>query len=105
MRCVLGSNVDFLERMGTHAMFLFVGSIIIGSTPRPLRWLMGCTVGWIIHFLLLRILKIALPLVRQRLEDTAKLKAEVNHPWVPPVGIPFFFIIIIKTQYFLHGNI
>lgn len=70
-------------------MALFMGSIVIGSTPRLFRPLMGYIVGSVINLLLLRVLKHVLPVVKQRLEDTQKLKADPSHPWVPPVSCSF----------------
>lgn len=76
----------FLDRLGTHAMFFFMGSIVISATPKRVQFITGYIFGWIIYFLLLRIMSIARPIVQRRLEDTARLKADLSHTWVPPVG-------------------
>ncbi|KAI2603775.1 ent-kaurene oxidase [Hypoxylon sp. NC1633] len=80
----LCSDMEFLERLGTHAMVLFMGSIVISATPKPVRFITGHIIGWTIYFLLQRIMRIAVPVVQQRLDNTARLRADPSHPWVPP---------------------
>ncbi|KAI0481797.1 ent-kaurene oxidase [Xylaria cf. heliscus] len=75
---------DFLTRLRDHAMCVFAGALIINSTPGPVRWITGYLVGWASYFLFLRVCRICLPFVKQRLENTAKLKNDSSFPWIPP---------------------
>ncbi|KAI3317912.1 ent-kaurene oxidase [Xylariaceae sp. AK1471] len=75
---------DFLTRLRDHAMCVFAGALIINSTPGPIRWISGYLIGWTSYFLFLRVCRICLPFVKQRLENTAKLRQNPSFPWTPP---------------------
>ncbi|KAI1775357.1 ent-kaurene oxidase [Hypoxylon cercidicola] len=77
-------NMDFLQRIQDHSMFLFLGSILISSTPGPLRFITGYAVGWACYFQLQRVSKLCLPFVKERLDNTAMLKEDPGYSWVPP---------------------
>ncbi|KAI1204700.1 ent-kaurene oxidase [Annulohypoxylon truncatum] len=77
-------NEDFLTRLRDHAMCVFAGALIINSTPGPIRWISGYLIGWTSYFLFLRVCRVCLPFVKQRLENTAKLRLDPTFPWTPP---------------------
>lgn len=66
-------------------MCVFAGALIINSTPGPLRWISGYIIGWSSYFLFLRVCRICLPFVKQRLEHTSKLRSDPTYDWTPPV--------------------
>ncbi|RYP45471.1 hypothetical protein DL768_008191 [Monosporascus sp. mg162] len=77
-------NGEFLERLGTHAMCMFAGSLLISSTPRAFRWISGYIIGWTSYYLFRRVLKICLPVVLERLVNTAALISDAGYHWTPP---------------------
>lgn len=79
--------MDFLARLRDHGMCLFMGALVINSTPRPFRFISGYLVGWTCYILLRRVAARCLPFVKERLAETAKLKAEPSYEWTPPVSV------------------
>lgn len=60
--------------------------MVINATPRPIKFIPGTLVGWLCYFLFRRTLKLCLPVVKKRLENTARWKAGETLPWSPPVS-------------------
>ncbi|KAI1334214.1 ent-kaurene oxidase [Xylariaceae sp. FL0016] len=77
-------DADFINRIHSHSMWIFLGSLLINCTPKPLRPLTGGIVGWACYFCLKRVSKLGLPLVKERLHHTALLKEDPSYTWVPP---------------------
>ncbi|KAI5865353.1 hypothetical protein GGS23DRAFT_558813 [Durotheca rogersii] len=67
-------------------MCLFMGAVLINSTPRLFRFISGYVVGWTCYILLRRVAVRCLPFVEERLIKTVKLKTDPNYEWIPPVG-------------------
>ncbi|KAK7911789.1 ent-kaurene oxidase [Apiospora marii] len=79
-----GRDMGFLTRLQDHAKMLFFGSIVINCTPKPLRFLSGYFIGWIMHFLFLRAARYIMPTVKDRLRQAERLRADPNYDWTPP---------------------
>lgn len=47
---ITGRDTSFLKHLGNHAMCMFAGSLVISSTPRPLRFISGYLIGWTSYF-------------------------------------------------------
>ncbi|KAI1747227.1 ent-kaurene oxidase [Xylaria castorea] len=77
-------DMDFLQRIQVHSMGVFLGSVLINSTPAPLRFIPGYLVGWFCYYHLQRVSKLCLPFVKERLENTKLLRDDSTHPWCPP---------------------
>ncbi|KAI0546095.1 ent-kaurene oxidase [Xylaria curta] len=77
-------NMDFIQRVQDHSICLFLGAILINSTPWPFKYLTAPAVGWTCYFQLQRVSKLCLPLVKERLRNTALLKADSTYTWSPP---------------------
>ncbi|KAI1172623.1 ent-kaurene oxidase [Nemania sp. FL0916] len=77
-------NMDFIQRVQDHSLCLFLGAIMINSTPWPFKDITGLAVGWLCYYQLQRVSKLCLPFVKERLENNARLKADPSYPWVPP---------------------
>lgn len=83
----IGRNMDFIQRVQAHSICFFLGAIVINSTPWPFKSLSGFTVGWVCYYHLQRVSAICLPVVKERLVDTARLREDPTYPWSPPVSI------------------
>jgi hypothetical protein len=83
----IGRNDKFLKDLRDHAMSIFAGAIVINSTPKILKPVTGTLVGWTTWFLFEKTLKTCLPFVKERLAETAKLKADPSYNWTPPVSV------------------
>ncbi len=66
---------------------MFGGSIVINMTPAPIRFITGYLVGWTSYYLFTRVVKSCLPFVKERLDNTAKLKNNPSYDWTPPVQV------------------
>lgn len=82
---MLGRDEEFLNSLRDHAMTVFIGAMAINATPSFLKFVPGLVVSLICRYQLRRTLKKCLPLVIERLENTAKLKADVSFNFTPPV--------------------
>ncbi|KAI1076229.1 cytochrome P450 [Whalleya microplaca] len=65
-------------------MCVFAGAVLINSTPGPIRFISGYLVGWSSYLLFRRVARACLPFIKERLEQTAKLRADPGFSWVPP---------------------
>ncbi|OTA76494.1 hypothetical protein M434DRAFT_38838 [Hypoxylon sp. CO27-5] len=77
-------NVVFLDRMKSHAMTVFAGAIAVSCLPSSLQPIFGPLLSLAASFMARRVMKISLPIVKERLEETARLKADENYNWTPP---------------------
>ncbi|KAI7776583.1 hypothetical protein LA080_004788 [Diaporthe eres] len=78
-------DLDFLDRVADHALFLFGGAIGVGLFPVTLRnWVGGPILSIISQAMANRVFKKSRPVVTERLEKTAKLKADPDYDWTPP---------------------
>ncbi|KAK2745533.1 hypothetical protein FQN57_003658 [Myotisia sp. PD_48] len=75
---------EFLKCLRDHAMAIFAGAMVINSSPKPIKPIFGTLVSWLCRFLCARALKRCLPTVRERLDNTAGLKADPSYDWIPP---------------------
>jgi hypothetical protein len=85
---ILGRDVEFLDSLRDHATSIFAGAALINSTPRPFKWVTAVAVSVTCRYLLRKVMKKCLPVVKKRLEDTAKLKADPTYDFTPPVSLP-----------------
>ncbi|KAL4861664.1 cytochrome P450 [Aspergillus spectabilis] len=74
----------FLQSLQHHGLAVFIGATAINATPRPLKWVIGTLVRLICYFCSKRAISRCLPLVKERLEHTARIKSDAEDPWVPP---------------------
>ncbi|KAI0404297.1 ent-kaurene oxidase [Xylaria palmicola] len=77
-------NPAFLDCLRDHAMSVFIGALLVNCTPWPLKSLSGIVVGMICKYKLNKAVEICMPFVKERLEHTAKLKADSSYNWTPP---------------------
>ncbi|CAH0051930.1 unnamed protein product [Clonostachys solani] len=77
-------NTEFLDALRDHAMGIFGSAIVIGCTPNMLKPIPGVLASYVCHYLFRRAAKMALPFIKERLDATAKHKANPESGWVPP---------------------
>ncbi|KAH7072741.1 ent-kaurene oxidase [Paraphoma chrysanthemicola] len=75
---------QFLNDLRDHAMSIFAGAMLINASPRPLKPITGFLVGSNCWYLRRKAMKGCLPFVKERLDNTAKFKANPNCGWTPP---------------------
>lgn len=71
--------------MRDHAMTVFVGAMAIGATPSFVRPVSGKVVSWLCEYRFRKVLKLCLPFVKERLENTARVRSDAAFCWTPPV--------------------
>ncbi|KAI1822654.1 ent-kaurene oxidase [Xylaria intraflava] len=77
-------NPRFLDCLRDHAMSVFSGALLVSCTPWPLKNLSGIIAAMMCRYQFSRAVKICLPFVKKRLEETSKLKADSSYDWTPP---------------------
>lgn len=75
--------------MRDHAMGVFVGAMAIGATPSFVRPVSGKLVSWFCEYRFRKVLKLCLPFVKERLDNTARAKSDATFCWTPPVRYPY----------------
>ncbi|KAI1778215.1 ent-kaurene oxidase [Hypoxylon cercidicola] len=75
---------EFLEMLRDHGITVFAGALFINSTPKPLRPIAGKLVSMSCNYYFKKALKLSLPIVKERLDNTANLKANPHCDWTPP---------------------
>lgn len=86
-----GRDIEFLDRMTQHAMFMFGGAISVGMLPKTLQdWVAGPLLSVTMRFMSARVFRKSRPIVKDRLEKTATLKADPGYDWTPPVSLSNF---------------
>lgn len=81
----LGRVPEFLNRLKDHAMGIFGSALVIGCTPHMLKPIPGIVASYVCKYLFDRASQLCLPLVKERMEHMAKLKADGTYNWSPPV--------------------
>lgn len=81
-----GRDETFLNDLRDHAMSIFAGAMLINASPKPLKPVTGLLVGSNCWYLRRKALRGCLPFVKERLDNTARLKADPKCDWIPPVG-------------------
>jgi hypothetical protein len=84
---VKGRDETFLNDLRDHAMSIFAGAMLINASPKPLKPITGSLVGATCWYLRKKAMKGCLPFVKERLENTAKFKADPLYDWTPPVSL------------------
>ncbi|KAF2177794.1 ent-kaurene oxidase [Zopfia rhizophila CBS 207.26] len=74
----------FLQDLRDHSTYFIPGAMAINATPRLLQPLTGALVGWGLKYIVVRCLKRCLPVIKERLEKTAQLKADPSFDWTIP---------------------
>ncbi|KAL4744748.1 cytochrome P450 [Aspergillus terricola var. indicus] len=74
----------FLKSLRNHGMSVFAGATLINATPKPLKPIVGCVVRLLCYYFTNRAAAKCLPLVKERLEHTARLKLDATYAWEPP---------------------
>lgn len=82
-----GRNDEFLQCLQDHGMVMFGGALVINVTPKPFRFIVGNLVSLVCSYYYRKAMKFSLPFVQERLDNTARLKADDSYPWTPPVFI------------------
>ncbi|CAG9998330.1 unnamed protein product [Clonostachys byssicola] len=77
-------NAAFLDSLRDHAMTMFVGAMAINATPSFIRPVAGKIVGWACERKFQKTLKLCLPVIVERLENTARKKKDPDFSWEPP---------------------
>ncbi|KAI1207437.1 ent-kaurene oxidase [Annulohypoxylon truncatum] len=77
-------DTEFLDMVRDHAMAMFGGAIVINATPKPFKALSGVVIGFLCHILFRKTLKKCLPFIRERLDNTSKLRTDPTCSWTPP---------------------
>ncbi len=67
-------------------MSIFAGAMLINASPKPLKPVTGFLVGSTCWYLRRKAMKGCLPFVTERLNATARFKADPKCGWTPPVG-------------------
>jgi cytochrome P450 len=75
---------QFLNDLRDHAMSIFAGAMLINASPKPLKPITGFLVGSNCWYLRRKAMKGCLPFVKERLDNTAKFKANPKCGWTPP---------------------
>jgi hypothetical protein len=81
-----GRDEEFLDDLGAHAACIFGGAIVINTMPKPLKAITGPLVGLTCSYMLRKVLRKCLPVVKDRLEKTAKWKVDPTYDFTPPVS-------------------
>ncbi|KAH6664561.1 cytochrome P450 [Halenospora varia] len=77
-------DVQFLDSLRDHAMTMFVGALAVNGTPKLLRPVSGAIVSLLCAFRFNKTLKLCLPFIKERLENTAKAMTDPTFSWTPP---------------------
>ncbi|KAH8688015.1 cytochrome P450 [Tricladium varicosporioides] len=77
-------DVQFLDSLRDHAMTMFVGALAVNGTPKLLRPVSGAIVSLLCAFRFNKTLRLCLPFIKERLENTAKAMADPTFSWTPP---------------------
>ena len=77
-------------------MSIFAGAMLINASPKPLKPITGSLVGATCWYLRKKAMKGCLPFVKERLENTAKFKADSSFDWTPPVSLQMFRYIAVQ---------
>lgn len=64
---------------------MFGGAIVINVTPKPFKFIVGNLVFLACSYYYRKAMRMSLPFVQERLDNTARLKADDSYPWTPPV--------------------
>ncbi|KAI4691365.1 uncharacterized protein J4E84_003658 [Alternaria hordeiaustralica] len=75
---------QFLNDLRDHAMSIFAGAMLINASPKPLKPVTGFLVGSTCWYLRRKAMKGCLPFVTERLNATARFKADPKCGWTPP---------------------
>ncbi|KAL4756767.1 cytochrome P450 [Aspergillus foveolatus] len=75
---------EFLRLLKSHGMSVFAGATLINATPKPLKPIVGSVVRLLCYYFSNRAAAKCLPLVKERLERTAKLRLDATYAWDPP---------------------
>ncbi|KAL3462037.1 cytochrome P450 [Aspergillus heterothallicus] len=73
-----------LNSLKNHGMSVFAGATIINCTPKPLKPIVGSVARVVCYYFSTRAAAKCLPLVKERLEHTARLKVDAAYAWRPP---------------------
>ncbi|KAI1120267.1 ent-kaurene oxidase [Nemania abortiva] len=77
-------NARFLDILRDHGITVFAGALFINSTPKPFRSISGKIISMSCNYQFKRALKLVLPFVQERLDNTARFKADSSFQWTPP---------------------
>ncbi|KAF4633233.1 hypothetical protein G7Y89_g4886 [Cudoniella acicularis] len=77
-------DAKFLDLLRDHGITVFAGALAINSTPKPFRAITGKFVNLSCNYYFRKALKLMLPVVKERLDNAAKLKADTSYNWTPP---------------------
>jgi cytochrome P450 len=77
-------NPEFLDALRDHAMGIFGSALVIGCTPNLFKPIPGAIAAATCQYLFRRAAKMSLPFIKERLDNTAKLKADPSFDWTPP---------------------
>ncbi|KAI1322259.1 ent-kaurene oxidase [Xylariaceae sp. FL0255] len=75
---------EFIWRLQDHASSLFLASMLINCTPWPFRYVVGTVMSGLCHYRFRRISALCIDLVKERLDNTAKLRSDVSFLWIAP---------------------
>ncbi|KAL4925061.1 cytochrome P450 [Aspergillus undulatus] len=77
-------DAQFLEGVKQHGLSVFAGATVINAAPKPFKHLVGGAVRLLCYYYSQRAARRCLPLVKERLEHTARLRLDTAYPWDPP---------------------
>lgn len=98
-----GRDLVFLDRLKAHALTIFSGAIATSCLPIMVQPIFGPVLSWVCTFMGERATRISKPFVKERLENTARLKADAKYSWTPPVRPPRYTTLGLEAN--MYGPI
>jgi hypothetical protein len=93
----IGRKQDFLTALQRHGASVLGGSMVISAAPSPLKPIVGTIIRQVCRYYSNRAIKMCMPLVQQRLDETAKAKNDSSYSWDPPVRHPTLSLSLPTT--------
>ncbi|KAL2837981.1 cytochrome P450 [Aspergillus pseudodeflectus] len=77
-------NKEFLASLQHHGASVLGGAMVISAAPNPLKPIVGTIIRQLCLYYSNQAIKMCMPLVQQRLDETAKAKKDPSYSWNPP---------------------
>jgi hypothetical protein len=84
----IGRNKEFLASLQHHGASVLGGAMVISAAPNPLKPIVGTIIRQVCLYYSNKGIKMCMPLVQQRLDETARAKKDPSYSWDPPVSHP-----------------
>ncbi|CEN60225.1 hypothetical protein ASPCAL02666 [Aspergillus calidoustus] len=77
-------NKEFLASLQHHGASVLGGAMVISAAPNPLKPIVGTIIRQLCLYYSNKAIEMCMPLVQQRLDETARAKKDPSYSWDPP---------------------